>query len=78
MIPKDMSTGGRLFCYKYILSVYLLCLSFPSSADTGERRREGGRGGEGRVLSQGKENSLYRKTRQQHPGSLCPVYDCLP
>ena len=33
MIPKDMSTGARLFCYKYVLSVDLLCLFCLSSAD---------------------------------------------
>lgn len=77
MIPKDMSTGARLFCYKYVLSVDLLCLFCLSSADTRERRRASGRGGEGHVSSQGRENSLHRKMRCQHPGSLCPICYCL-
>lgn len=67
MISKYMSTGARLFCYKYVLSVYLLCLSHPFPRKAGK----GGGGRTGHVLSQG-ETRLHRMTKCSWPSSLCP------
>lgn len=67
-----------MFCYKYVLSVYLLCLSCPSSGGAGKGRRMGGGGSTGRVLSQGGETSLHRKTRHLWPSSLYPILCALP
>lgn len=57
MISNYLSPGARLFCYQNVLSVYLLCLSRPSS--------ERGRGE--------KENGWGRKTRHPWPRSLRPT-----
>jgi hypothetical protein len=62
MILKDMSTGVWLFGYKYVLSAYLLCLSSPSFAEVGEKRRvSGGRQDRVVVLTQGGENGLHMR-----------------
>lgn len=53
MIPKDTATGGRLLCSKYVLWVYLLCLSCLSSAQAGERRRVAGGGRRGLCVESG-------------------------
>lgn len=89
MIPKDMSIGARLFCYKYVLSVYLLCVPSPSSAEAGDSRTMGRGGvgigvgvgvGVGRVFRVTAETAVCagKPDSSTHPGGLCPSIHARP
>lgn len=76
MIFKDTSTGARLFCYKYVLSVYLLRLSCLSSAEAGDGRGAGGGGMRGLCFESGKRQQSTQEDQTPVPGQPLPIYSC--